>query len=46
MGVQSPSYNHVAIYETSDVTLTLVNASNNQGINAGRSIIGPTIAHR
>ena len=47
MGVKPPSYNHAAIYETSDITLTSVNASNNrnlQGINAGRSIIAPTIA--
>ena len=47
MGVPPPSYNHTAMLETSDVTLTSVNASNNrnlQGINAGRSIITPTIA--
>ena len=49
MGVPPPSYNHAAMYETSDVTLTSVNASNNrnlQGINTGCSIIVPTIAHR
>ena len=48
MAVPPPSYNHAAIYETSEVTLTSVNASNNhnlQGINAGRSIITPMIAH-
>ena len=48
MGVPPPSYNHAAIYETSEVTLTSVNASNNrnlQGIDARHSIIAPTIAH-
>ena len=46
MGVPPPSYNHAAIYETSSVTLTSVNVSNNrnlQGNNAGYFIIVPTI---
>ena len=37
-----PSYNHAAIYETSAVTLTSVNASNNrnlQGIKARGALL-------